>query len=280
MRQIVSAVDYIHRMGVVHRDLKLENIMISPTMQCKLIDFGLGNFYDLDDPSKLLDTYCGSPDYASPELLQSIPYHGPATDIWSLGVVCYTIATGFFPFNSFQHIVSISYSWPKNSTASADMRKFVQSIFQREKLVRVEKTYILQNLHIIFSFAQRATMPSLLSHPWLCGIEGPVRPHPMYSAADPDPFVLERVVALGLPEQMVVESVTHGLSDQFSATYELMQNQMGSRKNSDDLEWMELSRSSGEISNARISGGSSGSSPIDDQEKSDRGSRLSACVVM
>jgi hypothetical protein len=117
-------------------------------------------------------------------------------------------------------------------------------------------------------------MFSILNHPWLCGTKGPVRPHPIFSSIDPDPFVLERVVALGLPEQMVIESVTHALNDQFSTMYELMQTQMGSRKNSDDLEWMELSRSSGEISNARVSGdgASSGSSPIDDQEGSDEGS--------
>lgn len=95
-RQIVSAVDYIHRNAVVHRDLKIENIMVDKNDDIKLIDFGLSNFYDNDD---LLNTFCGSLYFAAPELLMGQRYVGPEIDVWSLGVVLYVMICGKVPFD-------------------------------------------------------------------------------------------------------------------------------------------------------------------------------------
>jgi serine/threonine protein kinase len=81
MRQILAAVDYMHRSGVCHRDLKLENILLDVNGCIKIIDFGLGNFFDSDTT---LDTLCGSADYAPPECWLSKPYYGPDTDVWSM----------------------------------------------------------------------------------------------------------------------------------------------------------------------------------------------------
>ncbi|KAJ6558292.1 hypothetical protein B0H19DRAFT_1261817 [Mycena capillaripes] len=94
-RQIASALDYCHRNNVVHRDLKIENILISQSGNIKIIDFGLSNLYD---PAAHLSTFCGSLYFAAPELLNAKLYTGPEVDIWSFGVVLYTLVCGKVPF--------------------------------------------------------------------------------------------------------------------------------------------------------------------------------------
>lgn len=95
-RQIVSALDYCHRNSIVHRDLKIENILISKTGDIKIIDFGLSNLYS---PRSLLKTFCGSLYFAAPELLQARQYTGPEVDVWSFGIVLYVLVCGKVPFD-------------------------------------------------------------------------------------------------------------------------------------------------------------------------------------
>lgn len=96
-RQIVSAVHYCHKNGVVHRDLKLENILLDEHRRVKLADFGLSTLYK---KGLMLSTYCGSPLYASPEVVNALPYQGPEVDCWALGVLLYALVYGSMPFDS------------------------------------------------------------------------------------------------------------------------------------------------------------------------------------
>ncbi|XP_020388828.2 hormonally up-regulated neu tumor-associated kinase [Rhincodon typus] len=95
-RQILSAVEHLHRHTIVHRDLKIENFLLDENNNIKIVDFGLSNTLK-SDSQELLNTQCGSPAYAAPELLAHQKY-GPKVDVWSIGVSMFAMLTGMLPF--------------------------------------------------------------------------------------------------------------------------------------------------------------------------------------
>jgi serine/threonine protein kinase len=95
-QQLISGIEYCHKHQICHRDLKLENILLDKFQNIKIADFGMAS---LNFPNTMLKTFCGSPHYASPEIVSNEPYNGMKADIWSLGVILYALVTGKLPFD-------------------------------------------------------------------------------------------------------------------------------------------------------------------------------------
>lgn len=93
MRQLALAISYLHENKIAHRDIKLVNILKFKGNDIKLADFGLSSFYE-----NVLNTSCGSPCFAAPEVLQSKEYDPKCADVWALGVVFYSLIEGSLPF--------------------------------------------------------------------------------------------------------------------------------------------------------------------------------------
>ena len=117
-QQIISGIEYLHEIGIAHRDLKLENILLTNKFNdIKIIDFGLSNIYDKES-GELLHSSCGSPCYAAPEMIKGIEYEGVNTDIWSSGIILYLMLCKSFPFDDknnsklYQKILSGKFIMP------------------------------------------------------------------------------------------------------------------------------------------------------------------------
>lgn len=94
-QQIISGIEYSHRLKIVHRDLKPENVLLDDNLNAKIADFGLSS--DISD-GDFLKTSCGSPNYAAPEVITGARYAGPEIDVWSSGVILYVMLCGRLPF--------------------------------------------------------------------------------------------------------------------------------------------------------------------------------------
>ncbi|KAK3381473.1 kinase-like domain-containing protein [Podospora didyma] len=157
-RQIASAVDYCHRNSIVHRDLKIENILISKTGDIKIIDFGLSNLFSPEEDRKL-KTYCGSLYFAAPELLQAKPYTGPEVDVWSFGVVLFVLVCGKVPFDD-QYMPALH-------------QKIKKGAVDYPNWLTTECKHLISRM-LVTDPRQRATMHEVMNHPWMLkGYNGP-----------------------------------------------------------------------------------------------------------
>ncbi|KAL2918469.1 hypothetical protein HK105_201870 [Polyrhizophydium stewartii] len=96
--QLISAVSYMHSRGIVHRDLKLENLLLDGRRNIVVSDFGFANTFSPNTTS-FMQTSCGSPCYAAPELVINDGYVGESADIWSCGVILYAMVCGYLPYD-------------------------------------------------------------------------------------------------------------------------------------------------------------------------------------
>ncbi|KII84894.1 hypothetical protein PLICRDRAFT_45728 [Plicaturopsis crispa FD-325 SS-3] len=159
-RQIGSALEYCHKNNIVHRDLKIENILISQTGNIKIIDFGLSNLFD---PVGHLATFCGSLYFAAPELLNAKVYTGPEVDVWSFGVVLYVLVCGKVPFD--------------DQSMPALHAKIKRGLVEYPVWLSAECKHLLSRM-LVTNPQARATLSEVMSHQWMTrGFHGPPDPH-------------------------------------------------------------------------------------------------------
>ncbi|KAK1229124.1 hypothetical protein PQX77_007829 [Marasmius sp. AFHP31] len=175
--QICLAVAYLHDKGIVHRDLKLENVLLDERCRVKLGDFGFTREYER---GALMETFCGTTGYAAPEMLQCQRYLGPEVDIWSLGVILYCLLTGMLPFDDDDEAVMrekvILAEFEDPEWLSDDARDLIKRILVKEP-------------------SKRLSIPQILSHSWFSArkteivIERPPRKSSLPTTAKEVPMV-------------------------------------------------------------------------------------------
>ncbi|XP_027564875.1 maternal embryonic leucine zipper kinase isoform X6 [Neopelma chrysocephalum] len=209
-RQVVSAIAYVHSRGYAHRDLKPENLLIDEEHNLKLIDFGLcakpkgGLDYHLN-------TCCGSPAYAAPELIQGKAYIGSEADIWSMGVLLYALLCGFLPFD--------------DDNVMAVYRKILRGKYSIPKWLSPSSTLLLDQM-LQVDPKKRITVKHLLSHPWLMqGYPDAVQWQSKYPLGHLDEdCITELSVFHEQSRETIMELITEWKYDQMSATYLLLQS--------------------------------------------------------
>jgi len=130
-KQMLDGVEYLHKNGICHRDLKLENILLDDQNNVKIADFGLSVMYET---GQTLTTRCGSPHYMAPEILRSQKYNPAATDVWSLGVLFFGMINGFMPFDGdsdaelFENIKSGEFEMNDEIFFTSDCEDFTRAM--------------------------------------------------------------------------------------------------------------------------------------------------------
>ncbi|KAJ3377851.1 protein kinase, AMP-activated, alpha 2 catalytic subunit, partial [Lobulomyces angularis] len=185
-RQMISAVDYCHQNSVIHRDLKPENMLLDSNKNIKLIDFGFGNTYHSE---RQLDTYCGSPFYAAPEMIKGQPYCGPEVDVWSLGVILYALLAGRLPFEA--PVISDLY------------QEIGRGEFIIPKHFSPDSAHLIQRMLTVNS-KKRASMEEVFNHKWInIGFDTP-----------PKSYVYPREKTVNFPNKdSLAELVDFGISE-------------------------------------------------------------------
>ncbi|TFK73449.1 Pkinase-domain-containing protein [Pluteus cervinus] len=150
-KQIIYGLNYAHTFSIIHRDLKPENILIASLSppSVKIADWGMAAFAP---PSFQLETSCGSPHYASPEIVNGEKYEGNATDIWSCGVILFALLTGRLPFDD----KNVRALLVKVKSGKYDIPSWMDPL-AKDLLSRM----------LIVDVNKRITVPDILAHPWL-----------------------------------------------------------------------------------------------------------------
>ncbi|XP_028658488.1 serine/threonine-protein kinase MARK2 isoform X12 [Erpetoichthys calabaricus] len=205
-RQIVSAVQYCHQKCIVHRDLKAENLLLDADMNIKIADFGFSNEFTLGNK---LDTFCGSPPYAAPELFQGKKYDGPEVDVWSLGVILYTLVSGSLPFDG------------------QNLKELRERVLRGKYRIPFYMSTDCENLlkkFLILNPAKRGSLEQIMKDRWMnVGHEDEelkpyLEPTPDYK----DPKRTDIMIQMGYSQEEIQDSLVNQKYNEVMATYLLL----------------------------------------------------------
>ena len=147
--QIIRALKYIHNHRIIHRDLKLGNLFLTSKLELKLGDFGLAAKLEYDGQRR--KTVCGTPNYVAPEILEKKNGHSYEVDIWSLGVIIYTMLFGVPPFDANDEKIIVkkikmnSYKFPDNIKVDPSAKKLISSLLNLDPSKRPSLDAIVEH---------------------------------------------------------------------------------------------------------------------------------------
>lgn len=155
MSQLVSSLDYMHNLRCVHRDLKLENILVDDKLNLKIADFGFACYKSIDQ----LKSYRGTMTYMAPEIKEGKTYDGTQVDLFSVGVIIFIIVQGIFPFKEAR-----KEEYFYNLLLTGQIETYFEKV-NGQGLSADFKDMILK----LFSYngSDRYTVDQLKAHPWL-----------------------------------------------------------------------------------------------------------------
>uniref|UniRef100_A0A182IR27 Non-specific serine/threonine protein kinase n=1 Tax=Anopheles atroparvus TaxID=41427 RepID=A0A182IR27_ANOAO len=218
--QIVTALDYCHRNGIVHRDLKAENVLLDTEMNVKLADFGFSNTFVA---GQVLRTWCGSPPYAAPEVFQGVEYDGPKSDIWSLGVLLYVLVCGALPFdgNTLHDLRSVVVAG--KFRIPYFMSQECEQLIRHMLVVEPERRYTLKQIGHHRWLAQHNSIPLL---------DGGVDVTQQRETTENlDAVVMTHMLQLpGLTADMIAQSVHENRFDHIYAIYYLLVDKLRQKR--------------------------------------------------
>ncbi|MCJ1357340.1 MAG: hypothetical protein MMC33_007336 [Icmadophila ericetorum] len=208
--QLVGAVAYVHNKNCVHRDLKLENILLDKHENVKLVDFGFTREYE--GKLSYLQTFCGTVCYSAPEMLRGEKYAGEKVDVWSLGIILYSLLTGELPFDEDDDIATkhkILTTEPKYpDSIPADAKVLLLQLLSKRPLIRPSLADILTN-------------PFLAEHaPAQQAILKLAQPAPFSSKVEKE--TLERMRSAGVDIDQVIEHVLAQRCDALAGWWALL----------------------------------------------------------
>ncbi|XP_073348624.1 MAP/microtubule affinity-regulating kinase 3-like isoform X3 [Pagrus major] len=205
-RQIVSAVQYCHQKHIVHRDLKAENLLLDADMNIKIADFGFSNEFTVGGK---LDTFCGSPPYAAPELFQGKKYDGPEVDVWSLGVILYTLVSGSLPFDG------------------QNLKELRERVLRGKYRVPFYMSTDCENLlkrFLVLNPGKRGTLEQIMKERWINtgSDEDELKPFIEPELDIRDQKRIDVMVGMGYSREEINDSLTKMKYDDITATYLLL----------------------------------------------------------
>ncbi|XP_075963407.1 MAP/microtubule affinity-regulating kinase 3a isoform X9 [Anarhichas minor] len=205
-RQIVSAVQYCHQKHIVHRDLKAENLLLDADMNIKIADFGFSNEFTMGNK---LDTFCGSPPYAAPELFQGKKYDGPEVDVWSLGVILYTLVSGSLPFDG------------------QNLKELRERVLRGKYRIPFYMSTDCENLlkrFLVLNPSKRGTLEQIMKDRWInAGFEeDELKPYTEPELDITDQKRIDVMVGMGYNLEEIQESLAKMKYDEITATYLLL----------------------------------------------------------
>ncbi|XP_034082644.1 MAP/microtubule affinity-regulating kinase 4 isoform X1 [Gymnodraco acuticeps] len=205
-RQIVSAVNYCHTKNIVHRDLKAENLLLDADANIKIADFGFSNEFTLGNK---LDTFCGSPPYAAPELFQGKKYDGPEVDVWSLGVILYTLVSGSLPFDG-QNLKELR-------------ERVLRGKYRVPFYMSTDCEGILRRF-LVLNPSKRCTLDQVMKDKWInAGYEGEdLKPHIEPVEDFSDAARIEVMVGMGFTPEEIKDALLNQKYNEVTATYLLL----------------------------------------------------------